>query len=167
MSKSRFPCVFLILVICTLSVSCGRNKYPPGFPKIYPIRLQIVQEGTPLDAASVALIAEDPSLKKWPSGGRTDAQGMVNIQTHGFDGAPIGNYKVTVVKVVREGGFKTVEEADEAFLKGIEDPGVDYSYVEECCNSAETTPLTLEVKKKNGDDAVVLDAGQAVKEALN
>jgi len=90
---SWLPLVAFILVI----TGCGGEPKPDGFPKLYPVSLKFVQEGEPLEGASVVLVPQSDS--KWASGGITDAKGVVTLRTHGkFAGVPAGTYKVRIQK---------------------------------------------------------------------
>ena len=85
------------VVICCVFAGCGGEPEPEGLPKRYPVTLTFTQEGEPCVEAIVTLFPESDS--PWGTGGITDANGSVKVQTHGkFPGAPAGKYKVTVSK---------------------------------------------------------------------
>jgi len=79
-------------------VGCGGPKKPADLPELYPVKITVIQDGQPLEGASVML--NDPSLKiRFVMGGQTDAQGVAEIKTDAqFPGAPAGEFKVTVRK---------------------------------------------------------------------
>lgn len=100
------------------AVGCG-SAGPPGPEKlpVVPAGGKVMFQGKPLPNASVSF--QHAEGKVAPSG-KTDAQGNFKLTTYGSeDGAPAGNYKVTVaVSAVQEiepgvlapepeGGFKS------------------------------------------------------------
>ena len=98
-SKSIFPKrTWLPLVAFVLVLpGCGGEPKPDGFPKLHPVSLTFVQDGEPLEGASVILVPQSDS--KWASGGITDAKGIAVLKTHGkFVGVPAGAYKVRIQK---------------------------------------------------------------------
>lgn len=87
-----------ILAFC----GCGGEKTPPDMPKLQPTSITIVQEGTPVEGASVQLQKKDDLAYKWFAGGVTDAQGVCVIRTLGkYNGAPEGDFQVVVYKTTR------------------------------------------------------------------
>jgi hypothetical protein len=85
-------------VALTAVVGCGGPKKPADLPDLYPVKITVIQDGKPLEGASVQL--NDPSLAiRFVMGGKTDAQGVAEIKTDAqFPGAPVGKFKVTVSK---------------------------------------------------------------------
>lgn len=102
--KSRS--IFRLLAIglgSMMIVGCSGDERPVGMPSLQPVKVTIVQDGKPLEGASVQLMSEETS-NTWASGGSTDAMGEVKIMTMGkYDGAPAGKYKVTVDKISSDG----------------------------------------------------------------
>ena len=92
----------LVTLSFVIFLASGCNKgpaRPAGMPPLYPATITVTQEGTPLEGATVQLIAEDSSLAQWGPGGITDAKGEASLRTNGmYDGAPLGKYKVAVSK---------------------------------------------------------------------
>ena len=89
--------VLCAVAFCAAFAGCGGEPEPEGLPKRYPVTLTFTQEGEPCVEAIVTLFPESDS--PWGTGGITDANGSVKVQTHGkFPGAPAGKYKVTVSK---------------------------------------------------------------------
>ena len=81
-----------------LLIGCGGEKLPPGMPKLYPATITVIQDGQPLEGASVILLNTDPSTT-WSAGGITNQNGKITLRTLGrYDGAPAGKYRVTVKK---------------------------------------------------------------------
>lgn len=82
-------------------VGCGGPKKPADLPDLYPVKITVIQDGQPLEGASIML--NDPSLQvRFVMGGQTDAKGVAEIKTDGqFPGAPAGEFKVTVRKTTK------------------------------------------------------------------
>ena len=85
-------------IALTAVVGCGGPKKPADLPELYPVKVTVIQDGQPLEGASVML--NDPELKiRFTMGGKTDAKGVAVIKTDAqFAGAPVGKFKVTVSK---------------------------------------------------------------------
>lgn len=92
--------LFALLGAVALSavVGCGGPKKPADLPELYPVKITVMQDGQPLEGASVQL--NDPSLAvRFVMGGKTDAKGVAEIKTDAqFAGAPVGKFKVTISK---------------------------------------------------------------------
>lgn len=94
--------LFLTLTLSVFS-GCGGQKLPDGFPKVYQVTVNVVQDGKPLEGANVLFYAEDEANSRWGIGGCTDATGNAIMAVNGkYKGAPAGKYKVTVTKIVTE-----------------------------------------------------------------
>ena len=163
MSMKRFFTVCGVLFAFALPLSgCGGDAKPPGFPKLYPVSLQVMQEGVPLTKASVSLKIADNSMT-WSIGGVTDEQGIAVLWTHGkFRGAPVGTFKVTVNKLFNEGEEEmnlAMNQGDEAAAAKIQVKS--YSFVNEEYNLFATTPVEIEITTKS--KVIDVDAGPAVK----
>lgn len=142
------------LCLC-LMVGCGR-KTPEGMPKLVPCSISITQDNKPLEDATVMLVSEGLT---WTVGGTTDHSGVAKIYTHGtYPGAPVGNYKVVVSKQIVE-SVDNIEVSASVVVSG----GVAHEYVAEEFRSADTTPLTLEIKGKTSES---FDVGAAVDETV-
>ncbi len=146
--------VLLFLVAC----GCSAESVPDGLPDLYPTTLTIHQSGSPLVGASVQLIATDPVLGKWVSGGSTNAKGEVVVMTHGnFEGAPAGKFKVTVNKTQTEGQVAGNDP-------GVSSPVKMYDLVDAKFRSVTTTPVEVEITAGENKPNVI-DVGAAVKDA--
>ncbi|MGL6196983.1 MAG: carboxypeptidase regulatory-like domain-containing protein [Thermoguttaceae bacterium] len=156
----KYSYLCLLLVFCSVLIGCGDPK-PPGFPKLFPVTIHVVQEGKPLENATVTLINLDDTMK-WAVGGVTNSDGNAVLSTHGkFKGAPLGKFKVLVFKQVSEGE----EEYNDAMNRNdyMEAQKIDvnvYAYVEDIYNLPTTTPIEIEVVK--GSKLIEVDAGPAV-----
>lgn len=145
--------------LCLLGVcGCSGQSIPDDLPELYPTTLTVHQSGTPLVGASVQLVAADPALQKWVSGGSTNEKGEVVVMTHGkFEGAPVGKFKVTVNKTLTEGQSAGNDP-------GVSNPVKIYDLVETKFRSITTTPVEVEIMAgENNLD--VIDVGVAVKDA--
>lgn len=99
---NRIICLFSALLAVSFFTGCG-EKLPDGIPKLYPTWITVTQEGEPIGEALVQLIPEDDALMQWGPSGITDASGVAKMKTNAkYDGAPLGKYKVTVIKRERE-----------------------------------------------------------------
>ena len=163
--NQRFIIMFLGVLVLFVA-GCGGEKKPDGMPAIYPTTITFTQDGSPLVGATVTLVAQDQANTQWPSGGATDNNGVLRVKTKGFDGAPVGTFKVVVTKTETEGTAVAVELSDAAGAKPAASGGDQKSYylVEKDYRSAATTTLTLEVK--SGKNAETFDLGKAIREPI-
>ena len=148
------------LFLCAAStlLGCGPKK-PDGMPKLAPVVVTVVQEGTPLAEANVSFYAEAQENRQWACGGVTDASGKLTVTTRGkYPGMPLGKYKVTVEKTLVEDPPLTDEE-----FKAT--PPKIYQCVESKYLAENTTDLAVEVV--DGKNEFTLDAGKAIKEKKN
>ena len=164
---SHFPVFpFICFLFCALALSlssgCGGPERPAGLPPLFPVSLTVTQEGTPLADATIALRCAENSMT-WTIGGRTGDNGVVVLWTHGrFRGAPAGTFKVTISKMINEGESEmlaALDRGDSAAAARIEVNSV--SYVQEEYESFETTPVEIEITRR--DRMINVDAGPAVR----
>jgi hypothetical protein len=156
----------LLLLIVTL-FGCSHKSVPDGFPKLVAVTLTLTQEGAPLSGAIVTLI--DPNVQ-FSVGGTTDDKGAVVLYTHGkHKGAPLGKYKVRIVKTESDPsppGLSTPSTFSGPEFEAWQKENANrpqpktYTLVEKQYTQAETTPLELEI---NGAMTQTLDVGKAVK----
>lgn len=110
--------LFALLGAVALSavVGCGGPKKPADLPELYPVKITVIQDGQPLEGASVML--NDPSLQvRFVMGGQTDAKGVAEIKTDAqFSGAPAGEFKVTIRKTTEpeSAGEAPIDSAERA-----------------------------------------------------
>lgn len=97
---TRIP--FALLTTLVFLTAC--NSEPPG-PKLVPVQGAVTLDGKPLSAADVMFIPQGDT-KGQGGVGRTDESGKFEILS--FDrkhkGAPVGNYRVIVSKLVKPDG---------------------------------------------------------------
>jgi hypothetical protein len=142
---------------------------PDGMPPLHPTKITIKQEGSPLAGATVSLVnAADPHYR-WVVGGRTDANGLCQINTHGqYPGAPEGKYKVIVYKTItlesetRQQPIPSDTQAARAYYDKIATEEKSYDIVDIKYKKADTTDLEIEIKR--GSNIQEFDVGRAVKQ---
>lgn len=65
-----------------ISASCAKlPERPEDLPELYPTVIVATFGGQPVENVTVNMTPLDPALKKWKSGGRTDAEGKVVVKT--------------------------------------------------------------------------------------
>lgn len=155
-SISRFITIFFAPL---LFAGCSGEEQPIGMPSLHSVRLTVVQDGTPLQGASVQLMPDDAS-NTWASGGATDTLGVVKIMTMGkYEGAPAGKYKVTVDKITSDGPAEAVNDPAGS------PPATLFRVVDAKFSSAKTTTAELSVTE-GGLTEETIDVGPAVKKEL-
>jgi hypothetical protein len=89
------------LVLACLNIfllGCGADD---GGPKTYPTQGKVLVNGQPAEGAKVTFYSSSPEVdgkKVPPPSGTADASGVFHLETYKpEDGAPAGDYKVTVV----------------------------------------------------------------------
>jgi len=93
------PAVLLALAVIVLG--CGKD---PNLPPLVPVTGTVTLDGKPLDSATVTFI---PVGKTRGNGamGYTDEEGKYQLATHRGDrGAPVGEYRVVLNKMVMPDG---------------------------------------------------------------
>lgn len=160
--------VLIMFLLFVGNIGCKKSNKPADLPPLYRCQLTFTQEGTPLENAGVILKSTDPSFK-WAVGGITNAQGVVDVVTHGqFFGAPEGTYKVVVSKTeaIPDGTPKELPpDVDPASIMTPSSGMVSiFTFVEKEYTDAETTPLTIEIKK--GKNAETYECGKSIRELL-
>jgi len=163
--NQRFFISFLIVLVLFIA-GCGGVKKPDGMPTLYKTTLTFTQDGTPLAEATVTLVPVEGAVT-WSAGGMTDSNGVLKVKTQTqFDGAPAGNYKITVSKTETEGKAEMVESSDAANVRPVAATGnvKTYYLVDKKYRTAKDSSLTLEVK--SGKNEETFDLGPAVRELI-
>lgn len=145
---------FLAASLC----GCKKDNRPTDMPPLFPAVVTIVQEGVPLSGAAVSFVPLDGAAAKYQAIGGTNDEGKVTMKTYGFEGAPAGKYKVTVRKLVIEGGEMVTNSDGEEVRQG----GREYQGVEQKFMNAESTPHEIEVTA-SGVAPDTFDVGKAIK----
>ncbi len=158
----NLTCLILLALCASFLTACKKDSRPDGLPDLYPISIKILQEGAPLEGASVTLVSGDAALMKWPTGGVTNAEGIAVMNTYGFEGAPAGNFKVTVAKMVEEGGAATEEEAAQAMIEGTAINSKMVDLVDPTFKYDSKTPFTVDVQASKENPTPEFDVGAAV-----
>ena len=97
--KKSIICFLLILSLFCFS-GCGGKKKPSDLPPLYPVKITVVQDGNPLEGATVNFIADGANVR-FTTAGITDKNGVATIKTDiDWPGVPVGKYKVCISKVV-------------------------------------------------------------------
>jgi hypothetical protein len=147
-----------------LTSGCDRSpQKPPGLPDlIADTQITVIQEGKPLEGASVTLVPQEVSLARWSIKGKTDANGVAKLATYGkFSGCPAGKFKVVVVKreylpnsqqPTPEGEIHQGEWQEELTYVDYVDPSFGFS-----------EKTTAEVEIKNGSAKHTVDVGNAIR----
>ncbi len=71
------------MVFLSLMGVLSEHAVPDGMPELYPVVVSVVQDGKPLEGASVQLIPADAINARWACGGCTNANGEAEIATLG------------------------------------------------------------------------------------
>ena len=160
--SSTYLFFFLLAAACVVTVGCGGEQRPDGLPPTYPLSIKVLQEGQPLDDATVTLYFADGSMN-WTIGGVTDAGGVAKMYTHGkFEGAPEGSFNVTVSKMLYEGKAEhdaAMDAGDTEAARRIEVNA--WQLVADEYMIPARTPIKVEVTK--GTKSLEIDAGSAVR----
>jgi len=127
-----------------LVTGCGDSGPKREGPPTYPVSGVVTHGGAAVQGATVRFERADGS---GASTGRTDAQGKYVLATfEPGDGAPAGDYRVTIVKMEGGGGAEAVLEEDPNYTGAEEAEEVEVKNVlpEQYAN-AETSGLTATV----------------------
>ncbi|WP_437222088.1 carboxypeptidase-like regulatory domain-containing protein [Planctomicrobium sp. SH661] len=99
-----------MLAVIIISAGCSTYKDPwaEKRPKVFPASGQVLYKEKPLEEAMVVFHSEDKSATVFA---RTDSQGRFRLATQAYgnaDGAPAGQYQVTIEKRKITGGSDKV-----------------------------------------------------------
>ncbi|MGL4941833.1 MAG: hypothetical protein ACRC46_01420 [Thermoguttaceae bacterium] len=104
------------------------------------------------------LISVDGTVN-YTSSGTTDDAGKATMRTYGYEGTPVGKYKVIVSKKEESGGRQITDTAGGTMTVGA----VMYSFVDLLYADEATSTLEMEVTKTKTQNAVKFDVGAPVK----
>ena len=160
--------IFLALLIFC---GCGGKKKPADLPLLHPCKITVIQDGKPLEGATVSLTAQGTPLR-FTTAAITDKQGVAVIKTDiDWPGAPEGKYKVCIKKVVApktdstENAPSDPAQYAEYQKKLAESSDLTMSYVDSKYLRPRTSPVEIEVKPGGFEDTV--DVGPAVEQKWN
>lgn len=156
--KKNIAFVVAVLFVTTIC-GCKKDDRPEDMPPLFPCVITVVQEGTPLDGASVNFEPGEGANAKYRAAGITNEQGKAIMKTYGFDGAPEGTYKVIVRKLVVEEGPKVINSDGEE----VTTYGKEYQAVEQEYRDAKTTPHKIEITNSKKTLEATFDVGKPVK----
>ena len=152
--------IIITLIVATLSVTgCSNDSRPNDLPPLFPCKITITQEGTPLGGATVTLEPQGMENTKYRSSSVTDDTGKAVLCTYGFPGVPAGKYKVCVVKYVIE-DIKQFTNRDGEL---VNDDGIEYRTVKALYSDTKTTPHEIEITNKN-TPLMSFDVGKPIRE---
>lgn len=147
---ARVLAIATLLTLAILTNACQRlPDRPKDLPTLYPVQLTATFGGVPVEGVTVNMTPLDPALKKWKSGGQLDAEGKLSVKT-GFyyDGAPVGEYRVSFAKLQERWG-DTLEEMQPLSL-------IPLKY------GPQKSELTVEVKAEKNAISLDLDGGEEI-----
>ncbi|MDR1142188.1 MAG: hypothetical protein LBL62_10880 [Planctomycetaceae bacterium] len=164
--KHLLTSVLFSLCLLNLFLISGCNREPQKPPElpdlIADVQISVIQDGKPLEGASVTLIPLDAALTRWPIKGKTNTNGIAKLTTYGkFSGSPAGKFKVVVVK--REylpNKQQTTPEG--SVFQGEWKEDLDYiDYVDPSLGLAEKTTIEIEISRDSSKHTV--DIGKSVR----
>jgi hypothetical protein len=148
------PLLFAIVLVLQTGCAKDHNR-PADLPKLYPVRITIMQEGTPLTGALVTLEADTPA-KFGVAMSETNNAGVATMMTYGYPGVPLGQYTVMVDKQVVEGARQTTNEYGES----VEVGGKIYRYVDAQYIQKSSSPFSINVIERGATET--FDVGKPV-----
>lgn len=139
-----------VLLSCLYFVSAYRKTdYPAGFPKIHPVQIKVVENGSPMEGVQVVVHYNDNSLTKWRTSGFAGSDGIVKLMTRGFEGAPEGEAVFLLEK--RDPPVKQDENGN--LVAGNTENQLDDRF-----SDPEETPFKGSISKKQSG-IIVIDLG--------
>lgn len=150
------------VIVFSFLIGCSGEKRPEGLPKLYPCTITVLQEGKPLENASIDLIMKN-GFCKWPIAGTTDSAGVAELRTYGlYKGVPSGTFSVSIEK--REPESKLEQQFDPS-RKTAPKPIKVFSYVDQKYTNVKTTPLEITVEEKAAKKE--FDLGKPIKKHVD
>jgi len=161
---------FIVILLLSFSVTLfGCSNRPSGMPALYPCKITVTQDGTPLADASVVLvnISDTEKGQAWAPMGKTDSSGVAVMMTNAqYNGAAAGKYRIIVDKTETEpsklGPPPATDSPEyEAWSeKSANEDLTQFSLVETVYSSSET-PHEIDVGK--GTNEKTVDVGKVVR----
>ncbi|MDR0609361.1 MAG: carboxypeptidase-like regulatory domain-containing protein [Planctomycetaceae bacterium] len=156
--------IYITLFIFVSSIAgCGDKSRPSDLPPLYPCTVTITQDGKAIEEAMVMFEPVDSADVKYSAAAVTGADGNALMKTYGFEGVPVGKYKVVVTKIISEAAEYKLNEST-----GKEEAinSKRYRLIEPQFTSAKTTPHEIEITGKEKNITKTFDVGKAVKEFI-
>lgn len=171
MVKRHLFCLVCSLVV-VLALGCTQGPpRPADMPSLYPCQVKVIQDGKPLEGASVSLTAKDGNVR-FTTAGITDKNGIAVIKTDiNWEGVPEGKFYVCVSKVVTPDIVVSQEKPKSAAEFAAQDQerakraAQTKSVVDKKFLRPNTTPITVDVTRSGVNETV--DVGAAVAERLD
>ncbi|MDR1925544.1 MAG: hypothetical protein LBQ66_14320 [Planctomycetaceae bacterium] len=155
--------ISVLVSVLFLSFGCSSSSRPADLPKLYPCKITITQDNSPLEGADVSLVPLEQSDGKWRSSAVTNESGIATMMTYGFKGSPAGKFKVVVTKNTNEDPEYSTDETGKKEIIGYASV---YSTIEEQYTNPETTPHSIEISETNKNTSANFDVGKATKYKL-
>ena len=166
MKKYIIPSLLIVSLLCLFG--CGGKKKPSDLPALHPVKLTVIQDGQPLEGATVNLVAEGRDVR-FTTAGITDKNGVATIKTDiDWAGAPEGKFKVCISKVVAPSTtpVDTSLSFDEQRKQAMENQAARSAGTKSVVNSKfrkpNTTDFSIEVTEAGITET--FDVGEAVDE---
>ena len=164
------PYTLLVLVcVCLTWSGCRSEKLPEGMPKPYPLVVTVIQDGKPLEGATIALLGVDSS-NIWSAGGATDASGKASLKTSNkYHGVVPGKYYYVIQKFEADKNAAPVPDepmSQEEYEKSMSSRRMrkimaGYDLVDPKFAKISPTSETIEVKEEKNEQTI--DVGKAVR----
>ena len=148
MFKHAVSSFVFLSCLCFVS-ACRKTDYPAGFPKIHPVQIKVVENGSPMEGVQVVVHYNDNSLTKWRTSGFAGSDGIVKLMTRGFEGAPEGEAVFLLEK--RDPPVKQDENGN--LVAGNTENQLDDRF-----SDPEETPFKGSISKKQSG-IIVIDLG--------
>lgn len=123
-------------------LGCGGYPLPEGAKKVFVVRGELKFQGAPMDGAVVTFYTDPPTAgtSSLSPTGTADESGKYALTTYlKDDGAPEGNYRVTIYWPMKTGGNAAKKEIDEP----LPPDRLQYAY-----SHPKTTTLKAKVESK-------------------
>jgi len=173
MDKKYIGTLLVLAVVLTcFSGGCNRGpQKPPGMPDLFPCKITITQEGTPLAGGAVVLFPKSGGSNGWNTEGVTNANGVADLKTHlEFQGAPAGDYVVLVTKTEMSPSAWPIDPpadpvAKEDWYNGkAAEKRTTYRLVKPEFGDSKKTPHSITIAK--GKNEASFDVGEPTKEEM-
>jgi hypothetical protein len=158
-NRKIFTCLLFSLIFI---VGCSSQKIPEGFPrKLVKFSVTILNEGKPVENASVWLYSDD-SNAKYHVRATTNADGIASmetsINTYSKNGVPVGTFKGTITHrpkvpsdLTKEEWQKLTPEEAEAQSKKIAVEVSKMKLIPSTWENLTTSPVKITIPEKGGN----------------